>query len=65
MREWLKNTRKNKGYTQLDIATKCNISRAFYSELENNLKNPSIQTAKKIGSVLGFEWTNFFNEKCC
>jgi len=40
------------------------LSRSFYTEIENGDKNPSVETAKKIASALGFDWTIFFNNQC-
>jgi transcriptional regulator with XRE-family HTH domain len=60
MRKWLKDTRSNAGLTQKDIADKSGITRQHYNFIENNERRPSVQSAKKIAEVLGFNWTKFF-----
>lgn len=64
MREWLKELRTKKNMTQGEVAEKAGISRAYYTEIEKKLKNPSVQTAKKIAIVLNFNWTIFFGNEC-
>lgn len=65
MRKWLKTLRHNKSMTQSQVAENAGISRAYYSEIENNIKNPSVETAKRIADILNFNWTFFFTEICC
>lgn len=36
------------------------ISESFYCMIENGERRPSVETAKKIGAVLGFDWTRFY-----
>ncbi len=50
--------------TQAQVARKSNVSRAFYCEIELGTKNPSVESAKRISKVLGFEWVLFFENKC-
>lgn len=47
-------------FTQQQVANKAGISRSYYAELESGNKNPSVKTAKRLGSVLNFDWTIFF-----
>jgi len=47
--------------TQQQVANKAGISRSYYAELESGNKNPGVETAKKLGGVLMFDWTIFFN----
>lgn len=60
MREWLIKLRGNT--SQAEIAKKCGISQNFYSWIELGERRPSVETAKKIAAVLGFEWTRFFED---
>ena len=53
MREWLRSIRKMKGQSERAVATAAGIAQA----------NPSVPTAKKIGKVLGFDWTLFFPDE--
>ncbi len=49
----IKKSRKDKGFTQEQIALDTSIDRAYISEIENGHKNPSIFTLKKISIALG------------
>ena len=48
--------------TQEEVARKVGIGRASYSNIENGARKPSVKTARAIAAVLGFDWTEFFNE---
>ena len=60
---WLRELRINAGYTQKDIATQAEITQQFYNYIENGVRHPSVKVAKKISSVLEFDWTRFFQER--
>jgi putative transcriptional regulator len=62
--EWLKTKRNSKGLTQNQVAEKCEISRSYYTHIENGTKIPTVSVAKLIGATLGFNWTIFFKEDC-
>ena len=62
MREWLIQLRELKGLTQLQVANQSGISRSYYSGIEIGTRNVKPATAKRIASVLGFDWTLFFEE---
>lgn len=47
---------------QADVAKAAGITQAFYCEIEKGKKKPSVDVAKRIAKVLGFEWTRFFEE---
>ncbi|HFK1514997.1 TPA: helix-turn-helix transcriptional regulator [Bacillus cereus] len=64
MRNWLKELRCVRGYTHEHIADKCNISRSYYTHIENGTKTPSVEIAQKIGEILNFNWTIFFEKRC-
>lgn len=36
------------------------ISRAYYTQIETEIKRPSPDVAQKIAGILGFDWTIFF-----
>lgn len=59
-REWLIEARQKKGLSQADVATKCGISRQYYSFIENGKRDSSVKTAKKIAAVLDVPWEKFF-----
>ena len=65
MRYWLKELRcKSNNLTQEQLAKQAGISRTMITEIENGNANPSVEVAKKIASVLGFNWTRFFEDEC-
>ena len=61
MRKWLVDFRQVRNMTQEDVASKCDITRQFYSMIENKERDPSVIKAKKIAEVLGFDWTRFYD----
>lgn len=63
-RAWLVNLRTKKEMTQQQVADSACLKRAYYTQIETGDRNPSVKTAKRIASVLGFEWTLFFADIC-
>lgn len=63
MRAWLKELRLEKGLTQYDVANASNIKREYYTMIEIGKRLPSVNVAKSIAEVIGFEWTIFFDDK--
>lgn len=61
MRLWLKETRENSSMTQKLVATRAGISRPAYTMIENGNRDPSVSVAKRLGSILNFDWTIFFD----
>jgi len=49
--------------TQGQLAEKVGISRTMITEIENGNANPSVEVAKKIAAVLGFDWTRFYQDE--
>ena len=58
MRSWLKRIRGQR--TQGEVSIAIGISQGYYSDIENNRKTPMPPLAKRIATVLGFEWTKFY-----
>lgn len=58
----LTEKRKSKNMSQEELAEKVGVIRQTISNIECGIAKPSVDTAKKIGEVLGFEWTDFFND---
>ncbi len=48
----IKSIRKQKGYKQNIFANKCNITQAYLSQIENNIKDPNLSTLKVISNNL-------------
>jgi len=59
-REWLTEYRIAKGLSQHAIAKMCDITPQAYNQYETGKKRPSPETAQKIGKLLGFKWTRFY-----
>ena len=63
MRFWLKEIRQgSRNMTQKQLAELAGISRTMITEIENGNANPSVDVAKRIAAVLGFDWTLFFED---
>lgn len=63
MREWLRKRRTDANLSELEVARRAVIAQPFYHNIEMGIKNPSVDTAKKIAAALGFDWTLFFDDK--
>lgn len=61
--EWLKDIRKENGKTEAAVAKEVGVTQQHYNFIENGKRNPSVDTAKRIADVLGFEWTKFYEAK--
>lgn len=59
IRVWLKEYRGNR--THQEVAVLAGVSRNYYTEIENGVKNPSVETAKKLAEALELDWTLFFS----
>lgn len=51
--ETIKSIRKQKGLKQNEFAQLCNITQAYLSQIENNLKEPNLSTLRVISNNLG------------
>ena len=58
----LKEIRREKGLTGERIAAQSGISQQHYSLIERGERRPSVEVAKRIAAVLGFEWTRFYED---
>ena len=63
MAVWLTDIREKKGMSQTDVANKIGLSQQAISSYENDERTPSVSTAKAIASVLGFDWTKFYEKE--
>lgn len=57
---WLEEIRVSRGMSQKDVAEAANISQPTYSNIEKGKRGISVETARRIAAVLGFEWTRFY-----
>jgi putative transcriptional regulator len=63
LRTWLKDIRAKKELTQQEVANAANVDVTMISKIELGERRPSVEVAKKIASVLGFNWTRFFEDE--
>ena len=59
----LKARRIEKGFTQQEIAKAIGISRAAYTNIENNKRKLTVKTAQKLGMILDIPWPRLFENK--
>ena len=58
--EKIKRMRLQKGLTQEELADRCELTKGYISQLENNLNSPSIATLTDILAALGSNLSEFF-----
>lgn len=58
----LKEIRIEKGLTQEHLAKMCEVQRTTITMIEIGENKPSVELAKKLGNVLKFDWTMFFED---
>ncbi len=58
----IKRLRRKNQLTLEDVANRCELSKGFLSQVENNLSSPSIATLEIILEVLGSSLCEFFSE---
>lgn len=61
-RNWLIAIREEKNLSQKYVSERVGIAQPSYCNMEKGKIGPSVQTAKAIANVLGFDWTRFFEE---
>ena len=64
-RVWLTRIREAKGISRAEAAKRSRLSKAFYDQIENGTRNPSVDTAQRIAIAIGFDWTLFFTPNEC
>ena len=60
MRDWLVELRGKE--SQQKTASAVRVSQSHYAAIETGARRPSVEVAKALGALLGFEWTRFFEE---
>lgn len=58
----LRGLRLSRNLTQEDLADRCELSKGFISQVENNLTSPSIATLRDLLAALGSSLRQFFSE---
>lgn len=59
----IKRMRIEKGLTQEELANRCELSKGFISQVENDLTSPSIATLIDILEILGTNLNEFFSDE--
>ena len=59
----IKQLRMKNNLTLEELASRCELTKGFLSQLERNLTSPSISTLSDITEVLGVSLANFFKEE--
>lgn len=59
----IKEMRLQRGLTQEELASRCELTKGYISQLENDIASPSIATLIDILNILGITLHNFFKEE--
>ena len=59
----LKEMRQQKNLTQEELADRCELTKGYISQLENDLTSPSIATLCDLLNALGSNLSEFFHEE--
>lgn len=59
----LKELRQQNDLTLVDLASRCELTKGFLSQVEHNLTTPSIATLEDIVEALGTNLSEFFREE--
>ena len=59
----IKRLRLKRNLTQEELADRCELSKGFISQLENDYTSPSIETLNDIVTALGTTLKQFFDDK--
>jgi transcriptional regulator with XRE-family HTH domain len=58
----IKQLRLRCGLTQEDLGSRCELTKGYISQLENNIASPSISTLEDLLTVLGESLSDFFSD---
>lgn len=66
LQKLLTEKRTKLGYTHQEVVdlSEAGITRQYYGMIEKGERRPSVDVAKKLGNLLGINWTIFFEIKC-
>lgn len=59
----LKKHREEAGMTQQELSDMSGVKRSTIAMIENGTNIPNVHNAKKLASVLGFRWAEFYEEE--
>lgn len=58
----IKRLRLQRGLTQEELALRCELTKGYISQLENDVSSPSIATLDDLLNILGISFTEFFSD---
>lgn len=58
--EMMKQAMIEKQWSQSELARRCGVERTTITKICTGVNQPSIKLARKIGEILGIEWSLFF-----
>jgi len=61
--EEMARVRKLKKLTQAELAQAVGVSQRTIAAIEGGTRRPSPELAQRIGAVLGFPWTRFYEDE--
>ena len=59
----IRQLRVRNGLTQQELASRCELTKGFVSQLENNLTTPSLPALMDLVEALGSDMAAFFSEE--
>lgn len=59
----LRKLRTQSKLTMRQVSEKVGISESMYCLIESGKRRPSPEVAQRIGTVLGFDWTRFYDDQ--
>ncbi len=59
----IRQLRVRNGLTQEELASRCELTKGFVSQLENNLATPSLPALMDLVEALGSDMSSFFSEE--
>lgn len=59
---WFKVLRIEANLSQYDLAAKVGVTHVTICNIERGKIRPSVALAKKLGNVLNFSWTRFYED---
>lgn len=62
-RTWMERARREKNYTQAQVAQAAGVTTAFYNRIEKGFYTPGVVTALLITDFLGLDVRHFLTER--
>lgn len=60
--ERLRNLRRERGFTQEEVALRADITTSYYGQIERGSANPSVALLEKICAVMGISISDIFTD---